>query len=47
MICDKKCENIAKIRSILIWVYKKCLTLQTKLNKNARFLLNIIYNEYQ
>ena len=26
-VCDKKCENIAKIPSLLIWFYKKCLTL--------------------
>ena len=32
---DKKCENIAKIRSLSILFYRKYLYLQIKLNKIA------------
>lgn len=35
MACDKKCENIAKIRSLSILFYRKYLYLQIKLNKIA------------
>ena len=38
-----KCENIAKIWSLLILFYRKCQNLQTELNKIAWFLLNTIY----
>lgn len=31
----KKCENIAKNWSLLILPYRKCLNLQTKLNKTT------------
>ena len=32
-IAIEKCENIAKTPSLLILFYRKCLYLQTKLNK--------------
>lgn len=38
MVCDKNCEYIAKTWSLLILFYRKCLNLQTKLNRIARFL---------
>ena len=33
MVCDKKCENIAKIWILLILFYRKCVYLQIQLNK--------------
>ena len=34
-VYDKKCENFAKTLSLSILFYRKCLNLQTKLNKIA------------
>ena len=38
MICDKKCENIAKSQGLLSLFYKKCLSSQIKLYKIVQFL---------